>query len=55
MGTPFRRRLRRELLWLRAAWLCRRAPGHPVAHLIAARRWAALDRLVTDLEGESHA
>jgi hypothetical protein len=46
----------RRWWWLRArAWLVwRLCPGaHPIAELIARGEWAALDRLLTALEGET--
>lgn len=47
-AVPTRSRLLLTLawcrLWLRAWWLCRHG-DHPVARLVLARQWAALDQL----------
>lgn len=47
-AVPTRPRLVLALAWcwlcLRAWWLCRHG-DHPVARLVLARRWDALDRL----------
>ena len=52
-AVDWRRRLRRRRLRLWAWWICRRQPGaHPVAELIARGEWAALDRLLADLDEE---
>jgi hypothetical protein len=52
-ATGWRRRLRLWRLRLWAWWVCRRSPGaHPVAELIARGEWAALDRLLADLDEE---
>jgi hypothetical protein len=52
-AVDWRRRLRRWRLRLWAWRVHRRDPGaHPVAELIARGEWAALDRLLTDLDEE---
>ena len=52
-AVDWRRRPGRWRLRLWAWWVCRRDRGaHPVAELIARGEWAALDRLLADVDEE---